>query len=452
MKNLLFHTFYGRLLIFLFSYLFLVSPANGLSQWEKIQEKGYLTWVTRPSPLTYYTSLEGVIGLEFDILEQFCEENGIELVVFSADSNEELFSMFDGFNVDVAGANLALTKERANKYSATISYDETFVSLISSLSQPKIKTLPFLEDLEGAILNHSSYVKYAQNLIADHNTEIKKIDGKSLYELLQMVRDGTIDYTLADSNIIKIFSAYIPKLRIGKKLSSVQELVFYTRNNGDDSLKVMLDKFIVDYKFQNKVDLYKEFLIKTLPNSKPADTVQFLKNYRRRWPKVRELIYSVAQKYDLDPIFLGAISYQESHWNPKAVSPTLVKGLMMLTKGVAQEQDVLDRFDSLQSLEGGAKHFIKVKKIIPDRIAEKDKINFALAAYNIGYGNLEKARILTQKDGKNPDLWSDVKLYLPLLNTIKGSKIDGKTAVRYVENIHVYQNLLQWKEQQHIKK
>jgi membrane-bound lytic murein transglycosylase F len=144
---------------------------------------------------------------------------------------------------------------------------------------------------------------------------------------------------------------------------------------------------------------------------------------------------------------LGAISYQESHWNPEAVSPTLVKGLMMLTKGVAYEQDVTDRFDPLQSLIGGTEHLIKMKETIPDRIQEPDKTNFALAAYNIGYGNLEKARVITQRNGKDPDLWDDVKLFLPLLNDLEGNKADGKTAVRYVENIHVYQNILQWKEQ-----
>ncbi|MBL4773127.1 MAG: transglycosylase SLT domain-containing protein [Alcanivoracaceae bacterium] len=150
----------------------------------------------------------------------------------------------------------------------------------------------------------------------------------------------------------------------------------------------------------------------------------------------------------MSPILLGAISYQESHWNAKAISPTLVKGLMMLTKAVASEQGVTDRFNPLQSIEGGTKHFLKMMKMVPNRIIEPNKTNFALAAYNIGYGHLEKARVMTQRAGKNPDLWTDVKLFLPQLNDLDGFKADGRTAVRYVENIHVYQNLLQWKEQQ----
>lgn len=442
-KNQIFRTYFVRVLLFLIIYLFLISPANGLNHWQKIEAKGYLTWVTRPSPLTYYTSLDGVIGLEYDILKQFCEHHDIELTVINSESNNQLFEYFDGYNVDIAGANLTLTNKREKKYLATIKYDQTFISLISSYRKPKIKSLEGLRKLKGAVLNNSSYVKTANELVKDYSANIDFLEDRSLYELLQMVTEQEIDFTLSDSNIMTVYGAYIPKLRIGKKLSEANDLVFYTRKNGDDSLKQQLDSFIKKYVFQNNVNRYKEYLINTLPNSKPADTVQFLKNYKNRWPQVKPLIYQSAEKFDLSPILIAAISYQESHWNARAVSPTYVKGLMMLTKAVAQEQSVEDRFDPLQSLEGGSKHFLKMMSKVPDRITDPDRTNFALAAYNIGYGNLEKARVLTQKGGENPDLWIDVRNYLPkLINA------DGKTAVRYVENIHVYQNLLQWKEQQ----
>ena len=188
-------------------------------------------------------------------------------------------------------------------------------------------------------------------------------------------------------------------------------------------------------------------VLDSLPNSSPADTDNFIKNYNKRWKPIRDLVYRVADENDLDPVFLGALSYQESHWNAEAVSPTLVKGLMMLTKAVAEEQNVEDRLNPQQSLNGGARHFKKMMKKIPNRILDPDRTQMALASYNIGYGYLEKARVLTQKAGKNPDKWNDVKLYLPLLNEMEHINADGETAVRYVKNISVYQNLLKWKEQ-----
>jgi len=71
-----------------------------------------------------------------------------------------------------------------------------------------------------------------------------------------------------------------------------------------------------------------------------------------------------------------------------------------------------------------------------------------LAAYNIGLGHLEDARILTQRQGKNPDSWDDVSETLPLLNqpkyyeTLKYGYARGNTAVRYVNNVQAYYELL----------
>ncbi|MFK8013436.1 MAG: transglycosylase SLT domain-containing protein [Marinicellaceae bacterium] len=443
MRKVFFHKYYKRLLVLLCAYFFLVSPASGLNHWQKIEAKGYLTWVTRPSPLTYYTSLDGVIGLEYDILKQFCDYHNIKLTVINAESNNQLFEYFDGYNVDVAGANLTLTVNREDKYLPSIKYDETYISLISSSRKPRIKSLDNLSQYNGVVLDNSSYVATATSLIQEHQANIAYLNDMSLYDLLHMVARNEIDYTLSDSNIMSLYAAYIPKLRIGAQLTKPNDLVFYMRKNGDESLKNKLDDFIKKYVFQNKVNRYKDFLVKSLPNSKPADTVQFLKNYKNRWPQVQSMIYKVAEKYEVSPILLAAISYQESHWNAKAISPTHVKGLMMLTKAVASEQNVNDRFDPMQSLEGGTRYFLEMMSKVPERIVEPNKTKFALAAYNIGYGNLEKARVKTQRAGKDPDVWQDVKIYLPKLKNA-----DGKTAVRYVENILVYQNLLQWKEQQ----
>lgn len=434
--------------ILVLTYLLLVSPVNHLTAWETIQERGYISWITRPSPLTFYTSLDGVIGLEHDILNQFCIEQNLELRIITANTSNNLFTKFNENTIDIAGANLTLTPHRQNNYLATVAYDQTNTILVSSLRNEKIKSLKDIYTLSGITLTNSSYTDITDSLEGKYNAKITQMPGKTLYELLQMVAQGSIDYTIADSNIFEIYKLFVPALRIGFSLSENNDLVFLLPHSNDASFKNQLDNFIKGYIELDQVSSYKSFIANTLPNSKPADTIQFIKNYEERWPQVKNLIYFTAEKYKIPAVFLGAIAYQESHWNAQAVSPTLVKGLMMLTKNVAQEQNVSDRTNPLQSLEGGAKHYLKMLDIIPDRIIDPNKTSFALASYNIGYGNLEKARVLTQKDGKNPDLWVDVKQYLPLLNGLPGEKVDGRTAVRYVENIFVYQNLLQWKEQQ----
>src|SRR5690606_27383278 len=118
--------------------------------------------------------------------------------------------------------------------------------------------------------------------------------------------------------------------------------------------------------------------------------------------KYRATMEQVADDYDLDWRLLAAVSYAESSWNPNAVSPTGVRGLMMLTTSTAQAMGVSNRENVLQSLRGGARYLRTLGQQLPDRIAEPDRTWLTLAAYNIGMGHLEDARRLTNKLGKDP--------------------------------------------------
>jgi membrane-bound lytic murein transglycosylase F len=144
------------------------------------------------------------------------------------------------------------------------------------------------------------------------------------------------------------------------------------------------------------------------------------------------------------------MAYQESHWNPDAESPTGVRGLMMLTNAAASDLGVEDRLDPAQSIRGGAQYLKKMLQALPENIPEPDRTWLALAAYNIGLGHLEDARMLTQKNKGDPDKWVDVKANLPLLSQKKWFQqtrygyARGREPVRYVENIRTYHDILVW--------
>ena len=125
----------------------------------------------------------------------------------------------------------------------------------------------------------------------------------------------------------------------------------------------------------------------------------------------------------------------------------------MLTEGAAAEVGVSDRTDPHQSILGGAAYLVGVKAKIPERIEEPDHTWFALAGYNIGFGHLEDARILTQQNGKDPDRWEHVREYLPLLaneryySNLRHGFVRGYEPVAYVANIRKYMEMLRWEEQ-----
>ena len=181
------------------------------------------------------------------------------------------------------------------------------------------------------------------------------------------------------------------------------------------------------------------------------DLVMLKVRYRRDLPKYRALFNEAGRRHDIDPLFIAAMSYQESHWDPEATSHTGVRGLMMLTQETAAETGVTDRLDPRQSVFGGTKYLTQLRKRIDDEIGRPDDGYFALAAYNVGLGHVEDAQEVVRRNGQDHTLWSNLRDALPLLavpeyyTTLKYGKARGKEPVRYVDSIRNYYSLMsQW--------
>jgi membrane-bound lytic murein transglycosylase F len=181
-----------------------------------------------------------------------------------------------------------------------------------------------------------------------------------------------------------------------------------------------------------------------------VSTLTFTDMLLKRLHKYRALFETVGNTYDLDWQWLAAMAYQESHWNPKAVSRTGVQGLMMLTQATARELGIMDRVDPTQSVYGGARYLMGLKQRLSKDIKGPDRLWMAMASYNVGLGHLLDARMLARRFGANPNLWREVKKYLPLLTKPKWYQqtrfgyARGYEPVKYVENIRTYYEILKW--------
>jgi soluble lytic murein transglycosylase-like protein len=174
----------------------------------------------------------------------------------------------------------------------------------------------------------------------------------------------------------------------------------------------------------------------------------FLGDIRLRLPQYRDHFREAAERSGVDWRLLAAIGYQESRWDPLAVSPTGVRGLMMLTKQTSALMKVDDREDAAQSIHGGSRMMALILRQLPPQISGEDRIAMALAAYNQGLGHLLDARDLTAKRGGDPDHWADVRDALPLLSDpqwyaqTRYGYARGDEAVGYVAGVHKYYEAL----------
>jgi membrane-bound lytic murein transglycosylase F len=176
----------------------------------------------------------------------------------------------------------------------------------------------------------------------------------------------------------------------------------------------------------------------------------FMQHLQSRLPLYQKWFEEAAEQSSEDWRLLAAIGYQESKWNPTAASGSGAKGLMQLTGESASEAKVTNPNDARQSIFGGARHFQQVHQKIPSHVPEPDRTWLALAAYNIGYGHVEDARVLAQRAGRDPDSWQDVSEFLPLLEQERWYTLTengyarGWEPVRYVDNVRSYRDLLEW--------
>jgi membrane-bound lytic murein transglycosylase F len=126
----------------------------------------------------------------------------------------------------------------------------------------------------------------------------------------------------------------------------------------------------------------------------------------------------------------------------------------MLTRTTAKMLGVKNRLDPKQSIVGGTRHLNQMIKMVPKSVEGENRLKFALAAYNIGMGHIKDAQKLAKKLGLNHNIWSDLKIVLPLLSqkryyrNLKYGYARGAEPVKYVEAIYNYKDILEKHEKE----
>lgn len=432
---------------------FLYSGHDDLTHLQQAQQRGSLTLLTRNGASSYFIGPEGSTGPEYDLAAAFADYLGIAIEVEVADEFGDLGTLLQNSKGELIAANLTRTPAREQLFTFGPDYAEAKTIVVYKRGKTRPRKLPDLLDMRLSVIAGSSYeglLKKAQEVLPELQWTTEKAMG--MEDLLLAIVDGDLDATLVDSNIFKINSQFYPGLNIGFTISGKQPQAWAFLPGDDDSLVREARSF---FKLINENGTLAAIQNRYNENGNELDRVgmfQFMKQVRKRLPPLIPVFQEVAAAYDLDWRFLAAMGYQESHWDPDAASPTGVRGIMMLTQRTAKQLGIRDRLDIEQSIEGGARYFLRMRKRIPDRIPEPDRSWMALAAYNMGWGHLEDARVLTQKQGGNPDRWQDVNERLPLLNKEKWYRdtrygyARGYGAQQYVENIRSYFDTLVWME------
>ncbi|WP_412971057.1 membrane-bound lytic murein transglycosylase MltF [Glaciecola sp. MF2-115] len=424
-------------------------PSSSLTT---IFESGVLKVGSVYGRTTYYNGSTSPEGFEFELAQGFADFLGVKLEVYPYYSYRELLPQLDNNQIDLIAANITMTEQRKEKYRFGPAYQSVNFELVYKKGEVRPRDIKQL-DGDLTIVANDLYREPLTNFVNEDEAKFwQETDEKDIEELLEMVSNDELDYTISDSNILSVARRRYPNLGIGFSVTDNLQIGWLLNKNTDDSLRAALIEYFGSIQSNGLLNALEDKYFGHVKSFDYVDTRAFIRAVDKTLPKFKPLFEAYAG--DNDWRLLAAMSYQESHWNPRAKSPTGVRGMMMLTLGTAKDMKVTSRIDAEQSISGGARYYSSLLRRIPARIKSPDRLWMALAAYNVGLGHLEDARKITELQGYNPDLWVDVKKHLPLLRQKKYYKFTrygyarGDEAVNYVANIRRYYDTLVWLEDQ----
>ncbi|HHR5880497.1 TPA: membrane-bound lytic murein transglycosylase MltF [Providencia alcalifaciens] len=421
-------------------------PNTHSPQIDKIISRGELRISAVNSPLIYINEQHQLCGFDYDLAQGFATYLGVKLKIIIRPTIEQIFDDLDNNDADISMAGLLYNKDRLDTMKAGPSYLNVTQQLVYRKGKPRPKTF---NDVKGklVVIAGSTHASTLKALSAQYpKLKWEESSDYTPSQLLEMVAEGEIDYTLEDSIAVSLQQRIHPKVAVAFDLRDDHAITWYMSRQHDNSLDAALLDFFNTSNQNDSLARLTEKYFSHVESFDYFDTITFISAINNKLPDYQHLFEKYAETVDWK--LLAAIAWQESHWDPLATSPTGVRGIMMLTKPTAATMGIEDRLDPEGSIKGGAAYLAYIMKRLPDSIAEDDRIWFTLAAYNMGYGHMLDVRKLTKKLGGDPDRWLDVKANLPLLTQPKYySQLTygyarGHEAYRYVENIRRYHQSL----------
>ena len=415
-----------------------------------LRERGELRVATVNEPTAYYLGAHGPQGFEYRLARAFADSLGLQLIIEPARDRGNLREMLAEGSADIAAAQLTADEGWKRAGLATATYREVPQLVVQRRGQPATRNIAGLNGARVVVRSGSPQLQLLREL---HRNGAAYLTWTELpheqADPLDWVSSGDADYAIIDRTEFAFAHHLYPDVSVAFALPDPRPVQWLVRRSALE-LRDAANRFFASARASGLLQRL------TLEADAEAGDFEYLEARRfqddigSRLPELRKAFEQAAATHSLDWRLLAAIGYQESHWNDQAASADGAAGIMMLTAATAKAMGVVNRNNTLQNITGGAAYFAQMLQMFPARIAEPDRTWLALAAYNVGFGHLEDARILAQTQGKNPDSWAEVSGYLPWLaqqrwyNQARRGYARGWEPVRFVEQVRGYLAVLEW--------
>jgi membrane-bound lytic murein transglycosylase F len=400
-------------------------------------------------PTIYYTDPNGeAAGLEYDLASAFAKTQALKLLLKTFPTPDAARLALLRGEVDMVAMGVAADSLSATEVPTQARYHESAWVLLNSPQKftPKsfAELLPKRVIVSSRIFSHSRMAEVKRRNPSILFVLDTKLDDESL---IAAVGDEEVEYAIVEEDTYNASRHFHYDAQRAFVVQPALPRVWLFSHDSAllrDAANEFLTRITRDGQIVRVLDRYFGFPMKV----SAGDINVFTERINTLLPRYKVWFQQAQETYGIEWRLLAALAYQESHWTDDATSETGVRGIMQFTEDTAKRFGV-DRLDPRSSILGGARYLAEIKRDgLSARIQEPDKTWLALAAYNIGPGHIENARILTQRAKKNADTWPDVRRHLPLLTKpeisaqFKHGPCRCNMPVEYVEAVRVYYDVL----------
>lgn len=418
----------------------------------RIRERGVLAVASLNGPTTFYQGAHGPQGAEFELAQAFAQELGVQLRMYNVADEAALREELRHGRADIVAAGVSPNVPWKRIGRATESYREIPQLVVAKRGRPKLANVAALKD--RAVVVHVDSAQ-AEVLEALRDNGAPWLEWRELrldeHDPLALVASGEAEFAIVDESEFPYLQHVYPGVAVVLTLPDPREAHWIVERRAVD-LATRIDSFFATRKNDGTLAKVLQSAMPDSPDFEFLTAQRLQQDIERQLPALRPHFESAAAETGLDWRLLAALGYVESKWLGDAASGDGARGIMMLTADTATSLGVTDRADPAQSILGGARYFVEVRNKIPQRIPEPDRTWLALAAYNVGYGHLEDARVLAQSRGGSPDRWADVRAALPLLTQeeyylkAKHGYARGWEPAKMVDQVQNFLKLLEWQQ------
>ncbi len=410
--------------------------------WEEIKKRKVIRVITRNSASTYFIWRGKLLGFEYELASKFAERYGLRLEVVVAPGRDDLLPYLLEGKGDFIAAALTITENR-KKWGVAFSDAYNKVSEIV-VARANDTDLNDVKDLEGRTLvvrKSSSYMDSLNRLKAKGTsfTVIHAPEDMESEEIIAGVADGTYDLTVVDSHILDIELTWRDDIRAAFSLGPPVSHGWVVRADDPEILAAVNDTFRRLHKGAFYNGIYKKYF----ENSRRIRKhIRFQAKRVGQLSPYDDIAEKYSRRYGFDWRLIVSQMYQESHFDPDAVSFSGALGLMQVLPRTGRQMGFQHLTHPDSGIHAGVKYMSWLHGKFPDDLSVKDRMWFTLASYNAGYGHVLDARRLAEQMGWNPNRWYDhVEKAMLLLSRPKYARLArygycrGREPVRYVREI-----------------